>query len=718
MKRKFILYPAVALALMASASLSSCVDTDEPESLEALRNAKAEELRANAALINAKSDVEKAYVAVVNAKAAQDEAIARQQAAVAAMEEYKAALDKVEKDLAIAKVNAKSEAEIEEAKLKAENALSAEKEKVEQAKYELQDAIAKYKEKIDEIDITYRDTYAAFLDEHNDLQQYRTDLRKVTDAKRDLADAQLALADALAKDDKDFQDAVDNAQRAYDLAVGNKETAEAMLSSMDIAKITEQYNELKAKKDAVQWKSNEYDLEIAKLNNEKTDLEKPLGDGTTDGYKKTFNEKESALNNAKAANSANEANYKNSKIKLEVACGNSVLQAALGDKIGAFSTYEFKDGKWSEGKTLNAVFKYDKDNKKYVAVDASDDKKVVEVRQDQVEDVLKEVKKEFTAWVTKVTQNEKDYDVAVEKLKGAAAKQLNDVIGKDNKSLLRGEWYTQVTNFNNAKAKNKADLYDEDALRTAIQALFGTTYNWKAFTSTDAFTDAETWLKQKEGVDEIKYDDLGEYGKWRKLVKAQSDQTELTEVQSKAQAAVDAIKKYETDYTTTLAAKQKADKEVNNADAVKKAQAEFDAAKKQKEDQEALVKAVKDKITAKTKEKAAVASDSLAAYNNILNALAAFSTDIKDAEGKTVTLTVNNFESKKEEALKALNEEVAKKAEDLAKKQQELADYKAGRYDKVSDIRSKQDAVRDAERALEDAEAELERTKSKLSVTE
>jgi len=708
MKRKFILYPAVALALMASASLSSCVDTDEPESLEALRNAKAEEVRANAGLINAKTAVENAYVAVVNANAAQQEAEARRLAAVAAEAEYNAAVTKATTELAIAKTQAASEAEIATAKLEAEITLNQKKTAWEEEVYKYKDAVAKWQNEINKIEATYKKDFADWQYENNDLQELRTALRTLKDAQADLADANLALADAMA--DNNPEDDVADAQRVYDLAVSNKEAAEAMFSSLDIAKITEEYNALKAKKDNVEWTKKEYDLKLAKLKNEKTDLESPLGDGTSDGLIKTFNDKNTALTNAKNANSGKEAAYKNSTTGLEVACSNTVLQAAIGNEVGAFKTYEKgEDGKWKSDKSLNGIFKYDEKNKKYVAVLASDKTKAIQVRQDDVESATAELRKLFNAFTTKTTQNPKDYDVAVAKLTGAASHQLNDVIGKDNKSLLRGEWYTQVTNFNNAKSKNKADLYDETQLKAAIQALFGTDYDWKIFTTSDAFNDVEQWIKDS-GKD-VDYSKLGEYGKWKKLVQTQNNLSSETEFTSDASKAVGDIDKYKKDYDKTVEEKHKEDANVNNVDAVKKAQQEFDEAKKAKEDQEAKVKAKADEIAAVTKEQKAVATDSLNAYNNILTALEAFSVEYGE-----VTVTAKNFEKTKNEALEKLNKDVDEAAEKLAEKKEDLEKYKAGRFDKGTAIRNAQEAVRDAERAVEDAQADYDRINAKLAV--
>ena len=56
MKKKFFAIYALAGALVASPIFTSCVDDTESASVEALRGAKAEQLKSLAALNNAKAD--------------------------------------------------------------------------------------------------------------------------------------------------------------------------------------------------------------------------------------------------------------------------------------------------------------------------------------------------------------------------------------------------------------------------------------------------------------------------------------------------------------------------------------------------------------------------------------------------------------------------------------------------------------------------------------
>lgn len=145
MKKKFFAIYALTGALVASPIFTSCVDDTVSESVEALRNAKAEALKAEAAYkqalgdaelikANAESALKNAEAALNNAKAALKEAEAKEKelknqlseathdadlaAAVAAAEQARL---EAENNLAIAQ--AKAESELEAAKLKAQEDL-------------------------------------------------------------------------------------------------------------------------------------------------------------------------------------------------------------------------------------------------------------------------------------------------------------------------------------------------------------------------------------------------------------------------------------------------------------------------------------------------------------------------------------------------------------------------------------------------------------------
>jgi len=69
MRKKFFAMYALVGALVASPVFTSCVDDSESASVTAIRNAKAEQLKANAAYLLAQTEYQKAYAALQQAKA-------------------------------------------------------------------------------------------------------------------------------------------------------------------------------------------------------------------------------------------------------------------------------------------------------------------------------------------------------------------------------------------------------------------------------------------------------------------------------------------------------------------------------------------------------------------------------------------------------------------------------------------------------------------------
>ena len=150
MKRN-ILYVSLAAA-MAATNLTGCIDTDEPEGILALREAKASYINAQAAnettLANASAALTTAQAATENARAKQQEALAKQSEYEAALVEYEVkmaeltyqkqqSLDAIE----IAQAQADAQTKLQEAA----NELAKAKAEAEQAAQEAETALLKLK---------------------------------------------------------------------------------------------------------------------------------------------------------------------------------------------------------------------------------------------------------------------------------------------------------------------------------------------------------------------------------------------------------------------------------------------------------------------------------------------------------------------------------------------------------------------------------------------
>jgi L-lysine 2,3-aminomutase len=124
MKNRNIPYYMAVLALAAGMSTSfvSCVDTEEPDSIVTLRNAKAEEIKAEA-------KVQEALAGLKDAEAAYKKAEERAKIADAVTTELANKLTEAKNNLEIAKLTAKNDIEISTAKEEAQAALDEAKNK-------------------------------------------------------------------------------------------------------------------------------------------------------------------------------------------------------------------------------------------------------------------------------------------------------------------------------------------------------------------------------------------------------------------------------------------------------------------------------------------------------------------------------------------------------------------------------------------------------------
>lgn len=773
MKRKFILYPAVALALMASASLSSCVDTDEPESLDALRNAKAEEVRANANLLNAQAEVEKAYVAVVNAKAALDQAKVAGEEARSAMEQYKAALDKAEKDQKIAEIQAGSADNIEAAKLDAEkNKLKAEADKITEgdnalltAKGNAEDAAVEYQKAIDDAKLKLAkeqlaaafnmarleaETAAELADATPALQTAYNNWKTAVD---ELEQAQDKLAKAYAQAVKDpktknelvetvakKEQAVDDAQRALDKFNQQVEEAKAQgwLQGESVWKVlVDEVNGYLAVVDG-----NKTVKAQAAIKKEKTkDTRDSLQDVVNKLTEKFNGIKQNAVNALE--------NYKKTEVVVEVECKNAELQKCIGDKV-TFTDVESSQMENGNPKKLSGEFTYDKDSKKY--------KSSIKFRNDDIKGItnaLNKFKESVNVYATdQLGQNSRAFEAIANKFNSNLTDLRKSV--ETNSTALKKKWTEAVNEYTKAAAGNDKGKYNTAVgkLQVAVQNLFGDDGyaadpdGWKQFSSLDVYDDktVEIFTQKELKADNTLTYDQARQKAWGKLGQFGAlKQAEYNNQNNDAQVSVlsDADGMVKADGGTIAAVIK------NFSDKLSAEQKKVDAFNTNAEG-----KATYDELQAKTKELNAAktaATNAETEYNDVdfkskyAKKLYDFYIDDEDSPIKAAIAAkaikkedngyltiptpsapkalvdagiIENGNIKTEAALAAMK---ATKEKELANAKIELEDAKAdvanfdlGTYGKKEDIDPLVEAVKEKEANLEKKQAEYEKELSYL----
>lgn len=177
-KLKMMTVAVLACTLM----LGSCVEDKESASVESVRNAKAEQLKALAAFSNAEAEAKLIYA---NADKAIKEAEARLKAAEALIKE----LEAQEKDLEVQKLKAVLELEIEAAKIRAEADLQMAKAQLESAKAALIASL----DQVSEAEKTRIKTLIGYA--NSVLSEINTAQKNMTTAKYDKIAAEYGLVD-------------------------------------------------------------------------------------------------------------------------------------------------------------------------------------------------------------------------------------------------------------------------------------------------------------------------------------------------------------------------------------------------------------------------------------------------------------------------------------------------------------------------------------------
>lgn len=273
--KKFNYYlAAFVFAASMSASLTSCIDTDEPEGIAALRTAKA-------GYINAETSLKKAEVA-------QQEA----ETALQLIENQIKEVDLAKANLELALAEVKNEKDIYDAQLSLEEAKIKAQQTIDDAKYAVEAALKANAIKRANLENTLTnplyaatgttlktayDNYVAA--EAAYMGSYDPSTGTFTDGTiQKLADKEEAYVNAVAKSTDSITTgrSLDNALTLAKLSVDSKKTAkakfEALAQSKDVEDWINQYAELDKLIDDLAYQENNLNIEKQKLTNEETTL--------------------------------------------------------------------------------------------------------------------------------------------------------------------------------------------------------------------------------------------------------------------------------------------------------------------------------------------------------------------------------------------------------------------------------------------------------------
>jgi len=715
MKRKFILYPAVALALMTSASLSSCVDTDEPDSIADLRAAVSTEIKANADLLEAKAAVENAYVAKVNADAKYQELLNAYQEYVNAEKAAEAAAN-----IALSKQNeAKTDAEtaslVEAAKLDAEA-------KAVKAKQDLESAQEKYQENVEQLktallkaQLAERVAIAKINAEGlDDLQKAAKDWDKaVKDVKTEEDNLAKLYSDAIfATNKEDLENEVTKQKKAVRqaedaLATVNREFAEK--KSDAFATLWKDYQ---VKVDGVEAQVDSLTGVLTKLQQELVPLTKAKSDAVDAFNKKTAPAKAAPGNfSSTVVDTKDVANYgvkvENTELKALVEGEN--LEYKTHDKAGdgaveVTGKFEYKDGKFVP-------------NTKILLKD--------------IADVIKPLKAAFQKYQDdKLGQNSRTFKAVKEKFEGKLNDKLS-ALGSDNTKGKRKDWTSWMSKYNTAVSGNKKADYETAVaeLQTLAVELFGVyadgskTINgvkgdWTQFVSA-SFSDNIVDLLIKRGYGKTEADilgtegtSLGLYGEWKYWDSANKNGNVLKAVLSDAEDAVKECDKVIKAYNDKLTELTNTANGIEKSDAVKAEREKKEAAEAAEKAKNDEIKAVNDKLTPLSTEKAN--NEAMANYYKGI---------VEKMSDKLKTGTDDVLDAYSYETLRAYA--VADKEYDLAVAQRKLAEaednlkaYEDGTFvdtDKSkakAKIEAQEKKVEDAKTAEAEAKAEYDKLKA------
>lgn len=681
MKRKFILYPAVALALMASASLSSCVDTDEPESLEALRNAKAEEVRANAGLINAKTAVENAYVAVVNANARQAEAEAAKKEYEALCSKQFQELDAIKKKIEGDVENATAQQQIDEAKAKWDA-------KIADAKASYEDANAKYLKAIEDAKLTVQEAQIKVKRDmaRNAAEGLNTELTEAADTYADKLEALTKAQEKLANCFKDnyekygklpeLEGTLNTKKFALDKAIADTVNFAKNMAEKGVDGFGALYVEYQNKVNAVEAEKNKLTAKKQELQ-DVIDLDlQPAQNKTAEALaaaEKAYNDKKTALNEDfdKKIKALKEGKVEAGK--LTFACANTKLVNELIDasKIGDFKVTDKKDG--------------------YV--------NTAEIEGQKSEETVKKLRETVNAVYVDLLD---DYARKIDAMKQKA--QANKAGKEKEMNTAKTAWQTAVDKY---RAKTTDDGLESTLIEKAVE-LFGEYAdnakggNWKWFSNKSAFTSDGAAMKdllKKAGVENPSWDKMGKYGEYQKAVEGANTEM-IDNVLDDAKKLLDAIDGKVNEYKNALKALEDGKKGIEGTDEMKKLADAKKAAKDADDAAKAAVKAQNDKIKAEVTDELNKITNQETKDKNLANLYYGWANQLSSIVEGTDDMTNQKktylFDIFVANAKAKLANNVAAAQDEYDEAAKDVADYKAGTYDpdkKVKDLQEKVDAA-------------------------
>ena len=562
MKNRNIPYYAAALLMAAglSTSMVSCVDTDEPESIAQLRNAKAEEVRARANEINQEAEVQKSLAALNNAELARKAAETEAYTAMQVLNRKNQELLNAKQELA----NAKEQIELDKTKL--ENALQAAKDSIAldslKAAYEWTikvakaNAEAKYEAAATELTKAKNDATIALATEKNRVdeaqkaaliaaarfKQYGINdtLIALNNAYQDsldiLTEKQRALTKAINDLDKKYADEdayeadIEAKQKAYDDAVEAQAKFKDLAQSTEVktwldtwAALDETINNATPKKEQIGY-------EITKLKQDSTALADAFPIKPSD-----YQDQE----------------VKKDDIKFDIP---ELIQAKLKE-TGTFGDFKVSD----DGATLS-------NNKDLKNSDLLDDNNKA------FDNILNFLKQNYTNAITSAANAE----TVADKLKA-----WNDA-KKDIETKTK-TWQTAVTNYKKDHTANESDL------TSACTDLFGVSeISGQKILVMPTIENLTQLLGNATSAEKYYYETLGDFAKCNAAEKAYKDAQLTTSAKTLQESIETAIAKINQDF------------------------ADVDAAYKEAEESEEYVKVCKD-IEDKTAEKEKYSTDNEAA---------------------------------------------------------------------------------------------------------
>ena len=284
MKKKFFAIYALIGAMAASPIFTSCVDSEETPSVEALRKAKAEELKAIADLNNAqaasKTAMAAADAALLNAQAEAIKAAKKLTEAQTAWYETQNETERAALEVTIKQAEAdlaRIQGEIDAQAIAIQAALMNAQEQLLQAKQDLEDATKDYdayeKAKLETLAQNYADAVLSLQTQQKQLILAKTQLAKL---EAGLVDAETALEITIAQNNKKIE--LNNIQiEAYKkFADYTENTDELYKQYLELSKVSSQAsNELMVYWDAYNQVNSQIDVQ-------------PINDARDEIYKDEF----------------------------------------------------------------------------------------------------------------------------------------------------------------------------------------------------------------------------------------------------------------------------------------------------------------------------------------------------------------------------------------------------------------------------------------------